>query len=369
MPYVYLVILIPVLFCSGALASGSESVHKGQPVKFANSAPAQPNSGGTSVETGAQDFVVRDIPPLYKEPKMPGEGIWVKEDLSGGHDSVPLVYHTFYRPSDRFPNAIAHMLALNMKYISAELHLGSAEPYRKENSSAVADSKLQQILAVTNALWQTKHAGKGGIIFRGEILKKMEPGVATIVVYKNGSVNILEWNDSLPVTDIQDARQLKHLIVNEGKVVTSIMKRGQPISAEIGLGSLLNEDRPTVAAPSLSPEEKPSQQLNFTSGDLWYLANRSAFGIRPDGNLVFAIGHHISTADLAKALALAGCVRALHGDANPGNCVGILYFTDGVAGKVVKKAPLSPHQDRSTLERYLKGSYPKDFFAYFRKTP
>jgi len=62
--------------------------------------------------------------------------------------------------------------------------------------------------------------------------------------------------------------------------------------------------------------------MNFTSGDLWFLATRSAFGIRPDGNLVFAVGHHIGTMDLAKALALAGCVRGIHGDANPGNCFG-----------------------------------------------
>ena len=63
--------------------------------------------------------------------------------------------------------------------------------------------------------------------------------------------------------------------------------------------------------------EQTYQQLNVTSGDLWFLANRSAFGIRPDGNLVFAVGHHISTVDLAKALVLAGCVRGMHGDANP----------------------------------------------------
>ncbi len=34
----------------------------------------------------------------------------------------------------------------------------------------------------------------------------------------------------------------------------------------------------------------------------WYLANRTAFGIRDDGNLIFAMGHHVSTKDLAKAL-------------------------------------------------------------------
>jgi hypothetical protein len=366
--YVNLVTVISVFLCSVGLTGVPAMADNAQPVKAAGSTPVQSPPEAGSVGSPAQDMVVRDIPPLYKEPKLAGEGVWVKEDLSGGHDPAPIVYRTFYRPSERFPNAIAHMMLLNMKRMTPELYLGSAESYRKGKSCAVADSKAQQAVAVTNALWQTKHAGKGGIIFRGEVLKKMEPGVATIIVYKNGSMDILEWNDALPVADIQDARQLKHLIVNDGKVVTSITKRGQPGSAEIGLGSLLNEDRPTVATPAPSPEEKPSHQLNITSGDLWYLANRSAFGIRPDGNLVFAIGHHISTTDLAKALVLAGCVRGLHGDANPGNCVGILYFTDGIGGKVVRKAALSPKQDKSAFDRYLKGSYPKDYFAYFRRT-
>ncbi len=148
--------------------------------------------------------------------------------------------------------------------------------------------------------------------------------------------------------------------------MTSVVRRGRILSAEIGLGSLLDEDQPVVAVPASAPGEKPSHKLNFTSGDLWFLATRSAFGIRPDGNLVFAVGHHINTSDLAKALVLAGCVRAIHGDANPGNAVGVLYSTDG-NGKIVKKDRLSPLQDKSTVERYLKGSYPKDFVAFFRR--
>ncbi len=223
-----------------------------------------------------------------------------------------------------------------------------------------------RLLAVTNALWQTKHAGKGGIILNGQVLKKMEPGVATIVVYKNDSVDVLEWSDEIPLAQVRDARQLLHLIVKEGKVVTSVVKNGRLVSAEIGFGALLNEDQPVITVPGGYWGEQTTQQLNVTSGDLWFLATRSAFGIRPDGNLVFAVGHHISTVDLAKALVLAGCVRGMHGDANPGNAVGVLYYTDE-AGKIVNKLGLSPLQDKSTPDRYLTGTYPKDFFAFFRR--
>lgn len=315
---------------------------------------------------GAQPVSLRHILPLYREPKLPGEGIWVKEDLSGGHDHADYIYRTFYRPSGEFPNAIVYMMLFNMKHISTKLYLGSAEPYRGESPSKIEEAIQPYLLAVTNALWPTRHSGPGGTILAGEVLKEMALGVATLVFYKNESVDIVEWNDQIPVSEVRDARQLQHLIAKDGKIVTTVVKRGRIMSGEIGLGSLLDEDQPVVAVPASAPGEKPSHKLNFTSGDHWFLATRSAFGIRPDGNLVFAVGHHINTSDLAKALVLAGCVRAIHGDANPGNAVGVLYFNDGT-GKIVKKDRLSPLQDKSTVERYLKGSYPKDFVAFFRR--
>lgn len=329
-------------------------------------APGVPSVQESSSGPAVQDMDVRNIPPLYTEPKLAGEGVWVKEDMSGGHDPAPLVYRTAYRPSEKFPNAITYMMLLNMKYLTAKLFLGTAEPYGKGFAPRLEATSHGKLVAITNALWQTAHAGKGGIIIRGKVLKPMVPGLATIVCYTDGSVDILEWTADIDVARVQDARQLKHLIVKDGKVVTTLVRRGKTVSAEIGLGSLLNEDRPVIKMAPASPDGKPTQDLNFTSGDLWFIATRSAFGIRPDGNLVFAVGHHISTCDLAKALVLAGCVRAIHGDANPGNSVGVLFFTNQER-QIVKKAVLSPQQDRSTRDRYLKNGYPKDFFAFFRR--
>jgi hypothetical protein len=355
-----------LLICfSVAYASATSSVGVKHPP---TAPPPRLAAPASSPFFGTQGIALKNIPPLYREPKLQGEGIWIKEDVSGGRDAADLVYRTFYRPSEQFPNAIVYMMLLNMKHISPKLYLGSAEPFRKESPSKIEDAKQPQLLAVTNALWQTRHAGGGGIILDGTVLKEMKAGLATIVFYKNDTVDILEWSDEIPVSEVRDARQLKHLMVKDGKVVTTIVKRGRIMSAEIGIGSLLNEDNPVVAVPASAPGERPTTKLNFTSGDLWFLATRSAFGIRPDGNLVFAVGHHINTCDLAKALVLAGCVRGLHGDANPGNSVGILYFTDG-NGKIVNKIRLSPRQDKSTLQRYLKATYPKDFIGFFRRPP
>ncbi|HTY21652.1 MAG TPA: hypothetical protein VMC85_00865 [Desulfomonilaceae bacterium] len=315
-----------------------------------------------------QELSLTNIPPLYLEPKMSGEGIWVRQELSEGDNSTPLVYKTFYRPSSEYPNAIVYMMLFNMKHISPKMYLGSCEPYWKESCPHLSSADQSRLLAITNALWITKHAGRGGIILQGEILKPMEKGVATVVFYKNGAADIVEWNDEIQVSEVQDARQLLHLIVKDSQVITSMVRRGVLLSAEIGLGSLLNEEQPITMVPAAAPGEKPTSKLNFTSGDLWFLGTRSAFGIRPDGNLVFVMGHHISTADLAKALVLAGCVRGIHADANPGNCLGIVYCRDK-AGQIANKVGLSPTQNKSSLDRYLKGVSTKDFFAFFKRTP
>lgn len=98
------------------------------------------------------------------------------------------------------------------------------------------------LVAITNALWKQKHSGEGGTIFRGNVVKKLYPGMATILGYKDGSMDILEWNDSIPVEIVSDAKQLRHLIVRDGKVVDAVVKGGQRSDSEIGLGYLLVED-------------------------------------------------------------------------------------------------------------------------------
>jgi len=314
-----------------------------------------------------RSLVLRNVPPLYSSPRLPGEGVWQSKGMPTAENGLPLVYKTSYRPSVDFPNAVVHMLLFDMKQISVRLYIGSTEPGASQALSQVEPENLASLLAITNGLWKLRHSGGGGVVFRGTLLKEMTPGLATIVIFKNGRVDILEWDDGIPVSDVSDARQLKHLIVNEGRVVTSVVKNGKEVDAEIGMGALLNEAQPTFGSYWGFPFGGGTI-LNHTSGPEWFIATRSAFGIRPDGNLVFAVGHHIGTKDLAKALVLAGCVRAIHGDANPGNVLGNLYRTDA-QGAIVNVEALSPKQGDETLKRYVNGSYTSDFFAFFRRDP
>ncbi len=309
---------------------------------------------------------LRNMPPLYSSPILPGEGVWEWKDLPTDSNGWPVVYMTSYRPSVEYPNAIVHMLLFDMKRLSMKLYVGSGEPGASRASSVITPDKHHRLIAVTNALWKQRHSGEGGTVFRGTVLKDLAPGIATLVTYKDGSVDILEWNDTIPTSIVEDAKQLRHLIVKGGKVVTSVVKNGRESDAEIGLGYLLAENQPADNGGGMWGGYWGSPQPVHTSGSEWFIASRSAFGIRPDGNLVFAVGHHISTRDLAKALALAGCQRAIHGDANPYNVLGNLYYSDGNGG-FLKKSKLSPDQSSDSVNRYVGRSYSSDFFGFFLK--
>jgi hypothetical protein len=293
---------------------------------------------------------LENIKPLYTDPKMVGEGVW--ESATSPRDSrgLPIVYKTFYRPSVEFPNAIAYMMVIDMRKVEMRYYVGTQEPAAPAALSKIPDKMEPRIMAITNAMWQQRHSRGAGAIFRGKTLYPMKKGMATLIIYKDGSVDIQEWSSDIPVKMVQDARQLRHLIVKNGMVVQRVVKGKKIEDAEIGLGFLLGRG-----------------SKNIDGKRQWYAADRSAFGIRKDGNLVFAIGHHIGTKDLAKCLVLAGCQRAIHGDANPANIVGNLYLRDG-SGQLLRRARLSPEQSKYSVVRYDK-KYAKDFFGFFHRWP
>jgi hypothetical protein len=294
----------------------------------------------------------RDIPPLYNSPKIEGEGVWTSEGAPLSETGEPLIYKTVYRPSVDYPTSVVYMAVFNMSRLKTRLFIGHGEPGIYEIAQAPEDTDLSKIVAITNAMWMQRHARGAGAIFRGREVYPMVDGMATLVIYKDNSVDIVEWSNDLPRRLVRDARQLRYLIVKDGLVVNNVVKGHKIKEAEIGLGGFLVDDK---------------GRSTMAKRDLWFLADRSAFGIREDGNLVFAMAHHCGTRDLAKALALAGCKRAMHGDANIHNIVCNFYFRNE-KDKIVKRDRLSPEQKKYTMRRYDQG-YAKDFFAFYEIPP
>lgn len=310
---------------------------------------AQTAYGASAPPTSSGFQKPADIPPLYTSPALEGEGVWTSEDLPSCSNGEPLLYKTVYRPSLDFPNSTVYMAVFDMRRLKPKFFVGQTEPGVYNISYKPEGEDLSKIVAITNAMWMQQHSRGAGAIYRGQVVYPMVPGMATLVIYEDDSVDVVEWSDDIPIDAVKDARQLRHLIVKDGSVVEQVSKNGKLQEAEIGLGGFLvdNQGRSTM------------------SNKFWYLANRTAFGVRGDGNLVFAMGHHVGTRDLAKALALAGCQRALHGDANIHNIVCNFYYRDQ-QNRITKRDKLSPEQLQYTVKRYDQG-YAKDFFAFYEK--
>jgi hypothetical protein len=354
----------PTRLVEGATTVLAQAVRSRQPSSVAEKVIAPdkaPETSSTNVETvqipdrGEFQLLSRDpldliqldnIQPLYTSPAIPGEGVWESSGSPRDSSGRPVVYKTFYRPSVDFPNAVVYMMVVDMSKTFMQYYVGSQEPGAHTASSEVEPDMRSRIMAVTNAMWMQRHSLGAGAIFRGKVIYPLVADMATLIVYKDGSIDIREWSPDIPISLIRDARQLRHLIVKNGMVVQSIVRKGRVEDSEIGLGFLLGGGG------------RDQDGKHF-----WYVAHRSAFGIRKDGNLVFAIGHHIGSKDLAKALVLAGSERGIHADANPDNIVGNLYVRDSY-GNLVTKLKLSPEQSKYTLKRY-EDKYSKDFFAFF----
>lgn len=301
-------------------------------------------------ETEPKATGLHNIPPLYVSPKLDGEGVWVGGDTPIGGDGKPLVYKTVYRPSVDFPNTVVYMAVFDMSRLKTRLFVGQNEPGIYKVSGTNQKESLTKLVAVTNAMWMQRHSKGAGLIYRGKVVYPMVPGMATLVVYQDDSVDVLEWTNEIPLSCVKDARQLSYLILRNGQVVDKVLStKGDLTDSEIGMGDRL-----------IDKGGKSTIHREY-----WFLANRTAFGVRDDGNLVFAMGHHVSTKDLARALALAGCKRGIHADANIHNVVCNFYFRDK-KDRIVKRDALSPDQLEYTLNRYDNG-YTKDFFAFYEK--
>ena len=165
------------------------------------------------------------IPPLYTSPPLEAEGIWTSDEMPQASDGRPLIYKTVYRPSVDFPNSIVYMALFDISRLKTRLFIGNTEPGMYEISYMPERESLSKIVAITNALWMQQHARGAGAIFRGRVVYPMVPGMATLVIYRDDSVDIVEWSDDIPTHLVKDARQLRYLLIKDGAVVENVSKK------------------------------------------------------------------------------------------------------------------------------------------------
>ncbi len=166
----------------------------------------------------------------------------------------------------------------------------------------------------------------GGYYYAGRMVSPLLPGLATIVAYRDGTLQVGVWGRGQKLTpQMLMVRQNLPPLVDQGVIQTK-------------------------------PTDVP-HTWGFTFNLRWKV-NRSALGQRPDGTLVFAYGHLIKPVTLASYIAATGVTTAIDLDMNG---YWPAAFTYRHVGTKTIGARLNPYVVH-TPSLYF-NQYHKDFFA------
>ena len=172
---------------------------------------------------------------------------------------------------------------------------------------------------------------QGGYQFGDTVYKKLKDGKASLVTYKDGSLDVVEWGRDYVRNGIQSVRQNMELIVDGGvsQVVDEDQSKWGWVWKGVGSGKNL----------------------------VW----RSAIGVRQDGSVVYVIGAAMSAKSLGDVLVRAGAERAILLDMNEAYANGFLYGPYKNGKKLDAASPRSPERFWLPSER--------DFIAVYTKSP
>jgi hypothetical protein len=259
-------------------------------------------------------------------PALPGEGVWRPTFSQGG--SRPPVLVTQFRPEVLYPQNVAGVAWIDHTRTSVWLYPGRLEP----GVAMVSRGPMQippelrgRLVATFNSGFKLQDSG-GGFASGGHTYAPLKTGLATILRYRNGQIDVRAWaGGPIAGSNIVYARQNLPLIVNNAK---------------------------------LNPNLSDGPQWGATLGNairVW----RSGVGIDAHGNLIYAAANDMTVGSLAEVLRRSGAVRAMELDINTYWTSFITYRAPGAIGA----ANLLSSMDRSP-QRYLTPD-DRDFFGVY----
>lgn len=269
-------------------------------------------------------------PPRVKpliHPALPGEGVWKPASATAG--KRPPVLLTTFRSDPEYPQFVAGVAWIDGGRTHLEYVPGLAEPPELENRGPgeVPPSKRDRIAATFNGGFPLE-TSNAGLVYHGQVLAPMVNGIATLVEYRGGRIDIRPWENGERINPkIVFAKQNLPPIIEEGK---------------------LN--------PNLGDGREWGATVN-NAIRVW----RSGLGIEKRGNLIYAAASYQTVESLAKILQRAGAVRAMELDINEDWTSFITYRHPGAK----KPSNLLPEMFRPST-RYLEPDE-RDFFAVYVK--
>ena len=292
-------------------------------------APAATTSTRTERPTQAQAASwPRRIKPVLALP-LPGEGIWKRTGPLV--DGRPPVLVTTFRSEPAYPRIVAYVAWFDHTRTALAFYPGRYEPPNApvRGPMSVPYGQRWRLLATFNSGFIYKD-GHNGSSINGLSYEPLTNGLATLVGYRDGRVDIKTWNGGPNAgPQIAFARQSLPLIIQHGR---------------------------------LNPALNDSSQWGYTLGNavrVW----RTGVGIDRHGNLIYAAADYQTVITLARILQHAGAVRAMQFDINPEWPSLITYsHHDGLGPTKVVPNVQQP------ATRYLVPD-DRDFFAVYRRLP
>jgi hypothetical protein len=290
---------------------------------------ALPRQAGARPSAPAPTVPAYSPPPIRPliSPPLAGEGVWHATFAHGG--SQPPVLVTSFRSDRLYPQMVAGVAWIDQARARVVLYPGLQEPALTlpRGPMEVPPNRRGRLVATFNSGFKLQDSG-GGFTLGGHTYAPLKNGLATVVGYRDGRMNVVSWTGGPSVgPDVRYARQNLPLIV----------ENGHP-----------------------NPNLSDGPQWGATLGNairVW----RSGLGIDRHGDLIYAAANNQTVGSLAKILIRAGAVRGMELDINSYWVSFITYRHPGATGA----ANLLRDMTRSPL-RYLTQD-DRDFFAVYRR--
>ena len=265
-----------------------------------------------------------NITPLIS-PGLRGEGMWVPTETWSGSDSPVQIAQ--FRSDPSYPQMVAGVAWIDTHRAFVQLYPGRLEPSvpLSRGPMEVPPDKRALLLATFNSAFKLADSG-GGFAIGGRTYSPLKPGLATLIGYADGRIDIQSWvGGSDAGSSVRFARQNLPLIVSGGHP---------------------------------NPNLSDGSEWGATLGNavrVW----RSGIGVDANGNLIYAAADNQTVGSLAEILIRAGAVRAMELDINSYWVTFISYALRGAGDP----SNLLPGMTRGP-DRYLTPD-DRDFFAVY----
>ena len=298
------------------------------PAKGGPGLKALPKQPGAVAAVGGHPRLFYRPPNIrpVMHPALPGEGVWHSTFAPAGRRPPVLV--TSFRPDPNYPQNVAGVAWIDHTRTSTWLYPGAQEPNVTMPSRGPEEIPMgmrNRLVAAFNSGFKLVDSG-GGFASGGHTYAPLKDGLATIIRYRDGTMDIRAWSGSgVAPPNVIYARQNLPLIVSGGH---------------------------------LNPNLSDGPQWGATLGNA-IMVWRSGLGIDRHGNLIYAAANDMTVGSLAEVLKRAGAVRAMELDINTYWTSFIHYREPGAVGA----ANLLASMDRSS-QRYLTPD-DRDFFGVY----